>query len=138
MRPETNTFRTTPTMIWLTRYLMLNTARTMDTAAPAAAAAIKPMYGLPVMVATSAAVKAPPRSCPSMAMFTTPTRSQSTPEREPNTRGTANVTDPATRPASEMEGWRAPATIQTSKANTNTTAKAMGSHLGDRSPCVQR
>ncbi len=120
VRPETNTFKTTPTMSWLTRNLMLNTARTMDTAAPAAAAAIRPMYGLPpVMVATRAAVNAPPRSCPSMAMFTTPTRSHSTPESEPKTSGTASVTEPATRPASEMEaGGRLPRSKQARRTRT--------------------
>ena len=42
-----------------------------------------------------------------MAMFTTPARSHRTPEREPKTIGTARVTDPAMRPASEMLGVRA-------------------------------
>ena len=62
------------------------------------------MKGFWVMVATMAAVKAPPSSWPSMAMLTTPTRSQSTPEREPKTSGTASVTEPAMSPASEMLG----------------------------------
>ncbi|CAH0327686.1 hypothetical protein SRABI128_06359 [Microbacterium sp. Bi128] len=40
--PETRTLSTTPTMIWLTTYLMLNTASTTDTRAPATAAASRP------------------------------------------------------------------------------------------------
>ena len=71
-----------------------------------------------------AAVKAPPRSWPSIAMFTTPTRSQSTPEREPNTSGTASVTDPAISPAREMLVVRAPPTTQIRNAATNSTMKA--------------
>ena len=130
VRPETSTFRTTPTMIWLTRYLMLNSARTMDTTAPATAAASSPTNGLPVSDATKAAVKAPPSSWPSMAMFTTPTRSHSTPEREPKTSGTASVTEPAMRPASEMLGVRAPPTTQIRKAATKSTVKAIGNQRG--------
>ena len=42
VRPETRTLSTTPTMIWLTTYLMLNTASTIDTRAPATAAASRP------------------------------------------------------------------------------------------------
>ncbi|MGX1161900.1 hypothetical protein RKD54_002809 [Pseudarthrobacter sp. SLBN-100] len=136
--PETRTFSTTPTMIWLTRYLMLNSASTMDTTAPATAAAASPMKGFCVMLATMAAVKAPPRSWPSMAMFTTPTRSHRTPDKEPKTSGTARVTDPATRPAREMFGVRAPPTTQMRNAVTNRTMKATVSQPGAGLPLVLR
>jgi hypothetical protein len=43
VRPETSTLSTTPTITWLTRYLMPNTASAMETRAPAMAAEIRPM-----------------------------------------------------------------------------------------------
>jgi hypothetical protein len=67
-----------------------------------------------------------------MAMLTTPTRSQSTPDRDPKTSGTARVTDPAIRPASEMLGVRAPPTTQIRKAATKRTMNAIGSQRGGR------
>ncbi|MDT4880371.1 hypothetical protein FQZ97_1161190 [compost metagenome] len=109
---------------------MLNSASTMETTAPATAAASSPTKGFPVIVATMAAVKAPPSNWPSMAMFTTPTRSHRTPESEPNTSGTASVTDPAMRPAREMFGVRAPATTQMRKAATKRTINVTGSQRG--------
>ncbi len=65
-----------------------------------------------------------------MAMFTTPARSHRTPEREPKTSGTARVTDPAMRPASEMLGVRAPPTTQIRKATTKMTVNTTGSQRG--------
>ena len=50
VRPDTRTLSTTPTMIWLTTYLMLNTASTIDTRAPATAAASRPTKALSVRV----------------------------------------------------------------------------------------
>ena len=67
-----------------------------------------------------------------MAMLTTPARSHSTPDREPKTIGTASVTDPAMRPASEMLGVRAPPTTQIRKATTNTTVNTAGTQRGGR------
>ena len=67
-----------------------------------------------------------------MAMLTTPARSHSTPEREPKTIGTARVTDPAMRPASEILGVRAPPTTQIRKATTNTTVNTAGTQRGGR------
>jgi hypothetical protein len=109
---------------------MLNRARTMETTAPATAAASSPTKGFLVIVATMAAVKAPPSSWPSMAMLITPTRSHSTPESEPNTSGTASVTEPAIRPAREMLGVRAPPTTQMRKAATKSTMNVTGNQRG--------
>ena len=67
-----------------------------------------------------------------MAMLTTPARSHRTPDSEPNTIGTASVTDPAMSPAREMLGVRAPPTTQMRKATTNTTVNTAGSQLGGR------
>ena len=79
----TSTFSTTPTMTWSTKYLIENTARTMPTSMPATIAASRPRSGWRVSDATTAAVKAPASSWPSIAMLMTPTRSPMTPAREP-------------------------------------------------------
>ncbi len=47
-----------------------------------------PIHGLPVALATTAEAKAPESSIPSMAMFTTPERSQMMPDMAPKVIGT--------------------------------------------------
>ncbi len=73
-----------------------------------------------------------------MAMFTTPARSHSTPDREPKTSGTARVKDPAMRPASEMLGVRAPPTTQIRKATTKTTRTRPAASAGAAASFVFR
>ena len=62
VRPATSTLSTTPTITWLTRYLIENTASSQDTRTPATIAAARPAQGEPVAVPTTAAVNAPASS----------------------------------------------------------------------------
>ena len=87
--PAAKMLITVPAMIWLTRYRIARTARTAASSPPVMTAPIRPAQVLPVTLATTAATKAPDRSMPSIAMFTTPARSQSTPDRAANVIGTA-------------------------------------------------
>ena len=98
MRPVTSTLSTTPTMTWSTRYLIAKAASTNETSMPATAAATRPSSRLPVIEAITAELKAPASSWPSMAMFTTPTRSLSTPDIAPKISGTLTVTVLMSRP----------------------------------------
>ena len=125
--PETRTLMTTPTMIWFTRYLIANTERRNETSMPAIAAAKSPANGEPVMVPTTAETKAPAKSWASIAMLTTPTRSEMTPPRAPNTRGTASTSEPA-----NSSGTRSvsSAAAQVRKPVSAKTAPAMGIHRG--------
>ena len=81
------------------------------------------------MEETSAAVKAPASSWPSMAMFTTPARSDSTPDMEPNTRGVVMSMAPVNRPTRVMFCVVVPPMIHTMTPITNTTVKVMMTHL---------
>src|SRR3954447_25191966 len=134
VRPETSTFRTTPTITWLTTYLMLNTASTSETSTPATAAASRPTKALPESEPATAAANAPKSNWPSMAMFTTPERSHSTPESEPKISGTARVTEPASSPYRATFGVLALPTTQVRKAPTKSTAKTATSQPGTRLP----
>src|SRR3954451_3316257 len=134
VRPETSTFRTTPTITWLTMYLMLNTARTSETSTPAAAAASRPTTALPESEPATAAANAPKSNWLSMAMFTTPERSHSTPESEPKISGTASVTEPGSRAYRATLGALALPTVQVRKATTKSTAKTASSQPGPRRP----
>src|SRR5690625_1567842 len=123
--PSTNTFSTTPTMIWSTQYLTLKNTSSSPTRAPATGAASTPTYGLPTIDATTAAMKAPPSSCPSMAMWITLVRSYSTPDRAQKSRGTDSARPPTSSEVSEIV---APAPTQVRKAMMNAAPKIDGGH----------
>ena len=127
VRPMTSTFKTTPTMIWSTKYLIENEARIVDTSAPASMAPASPANGLPVMLATSAATNAPESSWPSIAMLTTPTRSLMTPPSDPKISGVDTVSAPASRP---IIGSVAPAAAQVRNAVRKMTANSVVTHSG--------
>ena len=84
-------------------------------------AAPRPIQTLSVTLVTTAEVNAPPSSMPSMAMFTTPDRSQRTPESAPNTIGTARLTDACSTPVRLID-W--PAATQTRKVKTKRVTTA--------------
>src|SRR5262245_34972345 len=92
--PEANTTRTTPSTTWLTRYLIENTASRDAISTPLTAAAASPAAELSVTEATTAAVNAPTRNWPSIAMLITPERSHSTPHRAPRISGVAKLSVP--------------------------------------------
>src|SRR5690625_4662866 len=123
--PSTNTFSTTPTMIWSTQYFTLKNTSSSPTRAPATGAASTPTYGLPTIEATTAAMNAPPSSCPSMAMLITPVRSHITPDRAPKIRGTDSANPPTNSEVSEIV---APAPTQVRKAMMNAAPKIDGGH----------
>lgn len=108
---------------------MLKAARMNDTSTPATSAPTRPTHGDPVIEAMSAEVNAPARNWPSMAMFTTPTRSEMTPPRAPNTSGTLRLSAPRSRPGMASD---APAADHARKPITNTTAKAVVTQSGTR------
>ncbi len=70
-------------MIWSTLYLTANAASSTPRNAPASGAVASPAHTLPVAEATRTPANAPMRIWPSIAMLTTPTRSLTTPAREP-------------------------------------------------------
>src|SRR5690606_238196 len=108
--PTTSTLSTTPTMTWLTWYVIAKRPSTSDTSAPASSAASRPMTALCVIDDTTAAVNAAPRSWASIAMLTTPARSPMTPPSAPYTNGTDQSTAPPSRPTTDRSrGLPAPA-----------------------------
>src|SRR5690625_5854797 len=121
--PSTNTFSTTPTMLGSTQYFTLKNTSSSPTRAPATGAASTPTYGLPTIEATTAAMNAPPSSCPSMAMLITPVRSHITPDRAPKIRGTDSANPPTN---SEVSENLAPAPTQAGTAVTHATPKTDG------------
>ncbi len=88
-------------------------------------AATRPAQVEPVSEPTMAAPNAPNSSWPSMAMFTTPDRSPSTPPRAPNTSGTATASEPPSRPTT---GIVPPAAAHVRKPVIHATAKMTTSH----------
>ncbi len=122
----TSTLSTTPTMIWLTTYLMENSTSNAPTSAPAMGAAIRPAYADDVIDATTAARNAPARSCPSIATLMMPERSQSRPDSAPNTSGIARNSEPCRSPVSGI-GESLPASAHTRNAITTQTPKIAGS-----------
>ena len=125
--PMTSTLSTTPTITWSTRYLMEKVASTNDTSTPATTAAMSPATSDWVMDATTADAKAPASSWPSIATFTTPTRSEMTPPSAPKISGALSPTAPTSSPGT---GMVAPAAAQLRKATRNRAAKTEVSHRG--------
>ena len=125
VRPITRTLSTTPTITWSTKYLIANKPSTAATSRPATMAAARPAQVEPVSEPTMAAPNAPNSSWPSMAMFTTPDRSPSTPPRAPKTSGTATAREPPSRPTT---GIVPPAAAHVRKPVTHATAKMTTSH----------
>ena len=78
----------------MTRYLIENTASSAAITTPAIAAATSAATALSVVLATTAAVNAPTRNCPSIAMLITPARSQITPHSAPRMSGVAKFSVP--------------------------------------------
>ncbi len=79
---------TVPATIWSTRYRIASTARSHATRPPTRAPASTPIHRLSATLATIEDANAADSSIPSIAMFTTPDRSQSTPESAPKVIGT--------------------------------------------------
>ncbi len=92
--PDANTTSTTPRTTWLTRYLIENTASSAAIRTPVSAAAISAAAALFVVLETTAAVKAPTRNWPSIAMLMTPDRSHRTPASAPRISGVAKFSVP--------------------------------------------
>ena len=84
--------------------------------APAAIPPSSPNHADPSTEANTAAVNAPARNCPSIAMLMTPARSLSTPAMAPNAIGTAAKSAPRNSATSETD---ASADAQVSIAMTN-------------------
>ena len=79
-----------PTTTWSTRKRMASTASIAAMITPPMAALTSPSQTLVAIVPTRAAPNAPIRNWPSIATFTTPDRSPSTPARAPRTSGRAS------------------------------------------------
>ena len=77
---------TTPMMIWSTRNFTESTARSRASTPPVRVAASSPTQP-PSSEPMTTPVNAPPRSMPSIPMFTTPERSHRMPERAPRAIG---------------------------------------------------
>ena len=125
--PRTRTLRTTPTMIWSTRYTMAKAASTIDNNAAPIIAATRPRYRLCVSVPTTAARKAPVNNCPSIAILTTPTRSDMIPPIAPSARGTARTT---ALPRMKAKGRLLPAASHASRATTAASPNISVNHIG--------
>ncbi|CAB4586887.1 unannotated protein [freshwater metagenome] len=88
---------------------------------------MSPRYRLSVSEPTTAARNAPVRSCPSIAMLTTPTRSDMIPPIAPRARGTARTT---ALPRMNAKGREFPAANHASSATTASNPKIRVSHNG--------
>src|SRR5690606_17807884 len=122
-----------PTMIWLTKYLMVKIASSQATITPAMGAAISPTHRLPDSEATTPDRNAPNNSWPSMAMLMTPERSPTMPHSAPKMNGTARASAPCSRPVREIA---APPTAQDRNDSTNRMPNTIGSHSGVRLPLL--
>ena len=98
-------------MICCAKNTIEKVASTIDIRAAVTMAAIMPRVKLPVIELTTAAIKAPESSCPSMAMLVIPTRSLITPPMAPRMIGTART---KAVPAMKVTGTVAPAASQPS------------------------
>ena len=127
--PITRTFSRTPMMIWSTKYLIASEARIVDSSAAPIIAARTPTQSEPVMLPITAAKNAPVRSWPSMAMFTTPTRSLMMPPMPPRIIGRAST---RVLPSKNPTGTSAPAASQPSNETIATRPKEIVSHFGTR------
>ena len=106
---------------------MANEARMVETSAPATIAPTRPRRGCPVSVPIIAATKAPASSCASIAMLTTPTRSEITPPSAPKMSGVLTVSAPARSPT---RGTVAPAAAHVRNPSRKISANTVVSHSG--------
>ena len=74
-------------MIWSTPYFTENSASRLPNSAPAIGAATTPAYGVRKNDAAMTPANAPTSRSPSIAMLTTPTCSETTPDRAPKISG---------------------------------------------------
>ena len=99
----------------------------MDNSAAPTIATMSPRYRLSVSEPTTAARNAPVRSWPSIAILTTPTRSDMIPPIAPRARGTASTT---AFPRMNANGSVFPAASHASSATTASNPKTRVSHNG--------